>query len=63
MAVVSAKKLRSLRPDGAQETVNIANTLAGHAGIDEYVIAAEAWECIWTELIPNQKRNRMVRDW
>ena len=60
--LVSAKKLCSLGPDGAQEMVNIANTLAGHAGINEYVIAAEAWECIWTELIPNQKGNRMVKD-
>ena len=60
--MVSAEKLRSLGPDGAQEMVSIANTLARHAGIDEYVIAAVAWECIWTEIIPNQKGNRMVRD-
>ena len=61
MEVISAEKLRDYT-EGAAETQRIANTLAGHTGISEYVIAQEAWQCIWTELIPNGRGMRQVRD-
>jgi len=61
VAVISAEKLRDLA-EGAAETVAIANVLTNRPGISEYLIADEAWQCIWEELIPNGKGNRMVQD-
>jgi len=63
VAVISAEKLRDLDPAvGPAETQAIANALAGHPGISEHMIDSSTWECIWEELIPNGKGNRMVQD-
>ena len=61
VAVISAEKLRDYT-EGAAETQRIANALKGHAGMDEYVIDQEAWQCIWDELIPGGRGNRKVED-
>ncbi|KAL9178722.1 hypothetical protein ACHAXT_003853 [Thalassiosira profunda] len=61
VAVISAEKLRDLT-EGAAETTAIANVLSDKPGIGEYLIAPEAWDCIWEELIPNGKGMRMVSD-
>ena len=61
MAIISAEKLRDLNA-GKDETRRIAEVLTNRVGISEYLIAEEAWDCIWTELIPLGKGNRMVED-
>lgn len=61
VAVISAEKLRDLSY-GPAETLAIANVLIDRPGISEYLIDDEAWNCIWEELIPNGKGNRMVID-
>lgn len=61
VAVISAEKLRDFT-HGPAETLAIANVLTGRQGISEYLISDEAWACIWEELIPNGKGNRMVND-
>ncbi|KAL7545561.1 hypothetical protein ACHAWF_008911 [Thalassiosira exigua] len=63
VAVISAEKLRDMDGGtGAAETQAIANILTERPGISEYLISNEAWDCIWTELIPNGRGMRMVRD-
>ena len=61
IAVISAEKLRDLT-EGPAETRRIAEVLMNRPGISEYLIDDEAWNCIWQELIPNGKGNRMVAD-
>ncbi len=61
VAIISAEKLRDLNA-GKDETRRIAEVLTNRVGISEYLIAEEAWDCIWTELIPLGKGNRMVED-
>lgn len=63
VAVISAEKLRDLN-EGPAETVAIGRVLqgtsAGHTALN--LIGEEAWQCIWEELIPKGKGNRMVKD-
>ncbi len=61
VAVVSAEKLRDY-DEGPAETARIANALLKDGRTGQYVIDAEAWDCIWTELIVNGKGLRTVYD-
>ena len=62
VAVISAEKLRDYT-QGPAETAKIANVLLRDtAGMGQYVIAPEAWGCIWTELIVNKKGLKTVYD-
>mmetsp|Transcript_10017 Transcript_10017/g.18259 ORF Transcript_10017/g.18259 Transcript_10017/m.18259 type:complete len:596 (+) Transcript_10017:38-1825(+) len=54
IAVISAEKLRDFN-DGPEETAFIANVLKNDNRIGKYVIAPEAWNCIWKELIQRGK--------
>ena len=59
--VISAEKLRDYT-EGPAETARIANVLLNDARTGQYVIAQEAWGCIWEELIQNGKGARTVFD-
>ena len=59
VAVVSAEKLRDYT-DGPAETNRIATVLMRDSRISRYMISEEAWGCIWTELILNEKGIRTV---
>ena len=59
--VISAEKLRDYT-QGPAETARIANVLLNDARTGKYVIAQEAWDCIWEELILNGKGARTVFD-
>mmetsp|Transcript_6524 Transcript_6524/g.10697 ORF Transcript_6524/g.10697 Transcript_6524/m.10697 type:complete len:393 (-) Transcript_6524:127-1305(-) len=59
IAVVSAEKLRDF-DEGPEETAFIANILKNDDRIGQYVIAPEAWNCIWKELIQRGKGLRTV---
>ena len=59
--VISAEKLRDYT-EGPAETARIANVLLNDARTGQYVIAQEAWDCIWEELIQNGKGARTVFD-
>ena len=62
VAVLSAEKLRDYT-HGPAETAKIANALLRDtAGMGQYVIAPEAWDCIWTKLIVNKKGLKTVYD-
>jgi len=62
VAVISAEKLRDY-DEGPAETAAIANALMiDNAGMGQYVIDQEAWDCIWTELIVNKKGLKTVYD-
>ena len=61
VAVFSAEKLRDYN-EGPAETEAIANVLLNDARTGKYVIAAEAWDCIWEELIKNGKGLKTVYD-
>jgi hypothetical protein len=53
-------KLRDYN-EGPAETAAIANALKNdNAGMGQYVIDQEAWDCIWTELIVNKKGSKAV---
>jgi len=54
IAVISAEKLRDY-DEGPAETAAIANILKNDNRIGQYVIAPEAWNCIWKELIQRGK--------
>lgn len=58
-AVISAEKLRDYT-EGPLETAKIANTLHNDARMGQYVIAQEAWDCIWEELIQKGKGLKTV---
>lgn len=60
-AVISAEKLRDYT-EGPQETTKIANVLLNDDRTGQYVIAPEAWDCIWEELIANGKGLKTVSD-
>eukprot|EP00581_Thalassiosira_minuscula_P008828 CAMPEP_0183705926 /NCGR_PEP_ID=MMETSP0737-20130205/2887_1 /TAXON_ID=385413 /ORGANISM="Thalassiosira miniscula, Strain CCMP1093" /LENGTH=486 /DNA_ID=CAMNT_0025933193 /DNA_START=73 /DNA_END=1533 /DNA_ORIENTATION=- len=61
-AVISAEKLRDYT-EGPAETAAIANVLLNdYDGMGQYVIAQEAWDCIWRELIQNGKGLKTVYD-
>ena len=59
--VISAEKLRDYT-EGPAETARIANVLLNDARTGQYVIAQEAWDCIWEELIQNGKGARTIFD-
>jgi len=61
VAVISAEKLRDYT-QGPAETARIANALLSDNRTGQYVIASEAWDCIWKELIQNGKGARTVFD-
>ena len=61
VAVISAEKLRDYT-QGPAETARIANALLSDNRTGQYVIASEAWGCIWKELIQNGKGARTVFD-
>ena len=61
VAVISAEKLRDYT-EGPPETTKIANVLMNDARTGQYVIAQEAWDCIWEELIQNGKGLKTVYD-
>ena len=62
VAVISAEKLRDY-DEGPAETAKIANALKkDNAGMGQYVIDQEAWDCIWSELIVNKKGLKTVYD-
>jgi len=52
--VISADRLRDYTK-GAAETTKIATALMSNDKTGHYVIASEAWDCIWKELIQNGK--------
>jgi len=52
--IISAEKLVELET-GPDENAKIAQTIAGKAGIGEYLIDQSVWSCIWEELIVNKK--------
>jgi hypothetical protein len=61
VAVISAEKLRDYN-EGPAETAAIATALMKDAGMGQYVIDQEAWNCIWTELIVNKRGLKTVYD-
>jgi hypothetical protein len=61
VAVISAEKLRDYT-EGPAETTKIANVLLNDPRTGQYVIAPEAWDCIWEELIQNGKGLTTVND-
>jgi len=60
-AVISAEKLRDYT-EGPAETTKIANVLMNDQRMGKYVIAQEAWDCIWEELILRGKGVKTVYD-
>ena len=61
VAVISAEKLRDYT-EGPAETAKVANVLLNDSRMGQYVIAEEAWDCIWEELIQNGKGLKTVYD-
>jgi len=61
VAVLSAEKLRNYT-EGPAETAKIASVLRNDDRTGEYVIAQEAWDCIWAELIERGKGIKTVDD-
>ena len=54
VAIISADKLRDYA-DGPAETTKIANALMMNTKTGQFLIAQEAWDCIWKELIEHKK--------
>ena len=61
VAVISAEKLRDYT-EGPAETAKIANVLLNDSRMGQFVIAQEAWDYIWQELIPRGKGLKTVYD-
>jgi len=61
VAVISAEKLRDY-DEGPTETEAIAKVLLNSPKMSPYVIASEAWNCIWEELIVNKRGLKTVSD-
>lgn len=61
VAIISAEKLRDYT-DGPAETALIASVLNNDNRTGQYVIAQNAWDCIWEELIENGKGLKTVAD-
>ena len=59
VAVISTEKLRDYT-EGPAETAKIANVLHNDDRTGQFVIAQEAWDCIWDELIPRGKGLRPI---
>lgn len=62
VAIISAERLVD-HTIGKTETQKIANVLKDKAGVGNYLIDEEAWDCIWTELIINKKGHKTYTDW
>jgi len=60
-AVISAERLRD-HTLGPIETAKIANVLLEDDRTGDYVIAPEAWDCIWDELIVKKKGLKIIDD-
>ena len=60
VAVISAENLRSM--SGSSETTKIANTLLADSRMGQYVIAEEAWDCVWEEIIARGKGLKTLYD-
>jgi len=61
VAVISAEKLRDYT-DGPPETTKIARVLLHDDRMGQHVIAPQAWDCIWEELIKNGKGLKTIND-
>jgi hypothetical protein len=61
VAVISAEKLQDYT-EGPAETARIANVLLNDERTGQYVIAEEAWSCIWQKLIVYKKGLKTVSD-
>eukprot|EP00584_Thalassiosira_punctigera_P017367 CAMPEP_0172548244 /NCGR_PEP_ID=MMETSP1067-20121228/17578_1 /TAXON_ID=265564 ORGANISM="Thalassiosira punctigera, Strain Tpunct2005C2" /NCGR_SAMPLE_ID=MMETSP1067 /ASSEMBLY_ACC=CAM_ASM_000444 /LENGTH=588 /DNA_ID=CAMNT_0013335439 /DNA_START=104 /DNA_END=1870 /DNA_ORIENTATION=+ len=61
VAIISADKLKDYA-EGPAETARIAETLMNDARTGQYVIAQEAWDCIWKELIQKKKGPSVMTD-
>lgn len=61
VAIISADKLRDYA-DGPAETTKIANALMMNTKTGQFLIAQEAWDCIWKELIEHKKGPRIMAD-
>jgi len=59
--IISAERLVDVT-SGELEGRKIARSLQGRTGIDDYLIAEEAWQCIWSELIIKKKGLKTVVD-
>ena len=59
VAIISADKLRD-HTYGPAETSTIATSLLSDLRTGQYVIAPEAWDCIWEELIVHKKGPRTI---
>ena len=59
--ILSAEKLRDYTA-GPAETEKIANVLLKDSRTGQYVIAQEAWNCVWEELIVNGQGLKTVFD-
>ncbi|GFH45776.1 hypothetical protein CTEN210_02250 [Chaetoceros tenuissimus] len=61
VAVISAEKLSDYT-EGPAETRKIAQVLMNNEKMAKWVIAEEAWYCVWEELIVNRKGLRTIYD-
>lgn len=61
VAIISADRLRDYDL-GPAENSRIAEALMNDARTGRYVIAQEAWDCIWEELIWHKKGPRIIDD-
>jgi len=61
VAVISADKLRDYT-EGPVETTAIAEALMNDVRTGQYVIAQEAWDCIWEEIIQHKKGPKNIHD-
>eukprot|EP00957_Ditylum_brightwellii_P200876 15312202-Ditylum_brightwellii.AAC.1 len=61
VAIVSAERLQD-PSTGPIENRKFARALEGKRGISDYLIAEEAWDCIWEELIVHKKGSKTFLD-
>ncbi|KAL9178303.1 hypothetical protein ACHAXT_001731 [Thalassiosira profunda] len=62
VAIISADHLKTPGATGRAETNAIANALTNDVKTGQYVIAAEAWGCIWRELMEAKKGAKTMED-
>mmetsp|Transcript_11485 Transcript_11485/g.26243 ORF Transcript_11485/g.26243 Transcript_11485/m.26243 type:complete len:539 (+) Transcript_11485:74-1690(+) len=61
VSVISADKLRDY-DEGPAETAKVASVLKNDDRTGQYVIEAETWDCIWSELIEKKKGPKVIDD-
>ena len=61
VAIISADKLRNAA-QGKYETDAIATALRNDDRTGKHVIASQAWNCIWRELIQSRKGPKIMAD-